>query len=616
MDVFSLVGKIKLEGSDKVKSELSGLEGAIEKNSAKLKALGAAFTALGVAGLKMASDARKLNAQLGATGLTIGATTKEMRNLALSVTNVTFPLESVTATFDLLARAGVRSTEQMAKAATAFDTLADAVGSSAEVVADQLIPAFKNLGVEIPTTAAELDKFTWLTKNTTVGLSDFASAMDYVAAYGGKLNITVTDMVAIMAALEAKGITGSAVTRVFRTAISQASTSLDEYNAKLEEAAEDKTINYEKAVEEANKKLLTLNEALGLTSEEVDTYKGKLSEASGITQQYADVVNTQYGLMDKLKQKWSELTLQLGSFLEPLEPILAGMTALGPLLIFVSTQNGIAAVKWAAHTAAEGAHKAASLAATAATKLQTMAQWELNTAMFANPIGWIILAIAGLVAGIILLVKNWDKVTAAFKKAGAFFKKIWDDIVGFFKKAWDWIYTNFIEKFIIAFQKVGNFFKKVWDGITGVFKTAINFILSAVEGFVNFFIKGINWIIGALNKIHFKFPDWLPGPLKGKDFGINITPLEEVKLPRLAEGGIVSQPTLAMIGETGPEAIVPLGQMSKSGNEIHIHIGQYLGDEVSFREFARKLKNVLDQEGRRNAFGPVNQGYFYGRSSV
>jgi hypothetical protein len=52
------------------------------------------------------------------------------------------------------------------------------------------------------------------------------------------------------------------------------------------------------------------------------------------------------------------------------------------------------------------------------------------------------------------------------------------------------------------------------------------------------------------------------------------------------------------------------------GNEIHIHIGQYLGDEASFRKFVADIKKILGQDGRRNAFGSVNQGYFFGRSSV
>jgi len=283
-------------------------EDSMQKMQQRMKIAGAAMTAIGAAGLKLVDSARKINAQLGSTAITIGATTKEMRGMVLEISNVTFGIESVTKTFDILARAGVKSQEELKASATAFDALADATGSSAEIVAEQLLPAFKNLGVQIPQNADDLDAFTWLVKNTTVNLSDFSQAMLYVAAYGEGLNLTIDQMVSIMAALEAKGITGAAVTRVFRTAINQAASGA-----------------------------MTLNEALGLTQDEIDAFSGDLQDATGLTQEHADAMNEQYGIMDKLKFLWSKLSFVLGSVLTPLEPLFAVMTAMGPVMMFMST---------------------------------------------------------------------------------------------------------------------------------------------------------------------------------------------------------------------------------------------------------------------------------------
>ncbi len=307
MEAFSLVGKMKLDGSKEVEQQLQKTKASLESVAKGLKVAGAALTAVGVAGLKLSSDARKLNAELSTTAITLGASTKEMRDLALATTNVTFPLQSVIDTFDILAKAGVKDTAVLQDAATAFDTLGDAVGSNAETMADVLIPAFKALGEDIPQTTEELDKFTWLAEHTTTTIEEFGSVMNYVAMYGENLNVSLDDMVAIMAVLESKGKGGATATRLFRTAVNQASDGA-----------------------------VTLNEALGISQSEIDAFREEIDSATGSTQQYADAANTQYGIMDKLKQKWNEVALVIGSFLEPLEGVLAGFTALGPVLLSAS----------------------------------------------------------------------------------------------------------------------------------------------------------------------------------------------------------------------------------------------------------------------------------------
>jgi hypothetical protein len=60
--------------------------------------------------------------------------------------------------------------------------------------------------------------------------------------------------------------------------------------------------------------------------------------------------------------------------------------------------------------------KAAGLAAAFATKLWVAAQWLLNVALTANPIGVIIMAIAALVAAIVFLIAYWDEFVAAISK--------------------------------------------------------------------------------------------------------------------------------------------------------------------------------------------------------
>ena len=89
------------------------------------------------------------------------------------------------------------------------------------------------------------------------------------------------------------------------------------------------------------------------------------------------------------------------------------------------------------------AYAVAQKAAAVAGHIAAAAQWALNAAMSANPIGLIILGVIALIAAIILLVKNWDKVVAAFK---------------------------------VAFEAIGNFFVMVWEGIKKFFGTVVEFV--------------------------------------------------------------------------------------------------------------------------------------------
>lgn len=152
-------------------------------------------------------------------------------------------------------------------------------------------------------------------------------------------------------------------------------------------------------------------------------------------------------------------------------------------------------------------------ALTVATQGMTVAQKLLNIALKANPIGLVVTAVGLLVAAFVTL---WNKC---------------DGFRNFFLNMWEGIKK--------AASATMDFLGKVFGGIISLYK-----------GYINGIISGINMAIGLLNKI--KIPDWeIFGSYAGK--GINIP-----KIPKLAEGGIVDRATLAMVGEAGKEAIVPL----------------------------------------------------------
>jgi phage-related protein len=109
-----------------------------------------------------------------------------------------------------------------------------------------------------------------------------------------------------------------------------------------------------------------------------------------------------------------------------------------------------------------------------------------------------------------------------------------------------------------------NFFRNTWDGIKSFFGTIINGLIAGFEGFVNGAIRGVNRVIDAINSLSFTIPDWVP-EVGGKSFGFNLRRLAEIALPRvaLADGGVVTKPTQALIGEAGPEVVIPLDRFER-----------------------------------------------------
>lgn len=110
-------------------------------------------------------------------------------------------------------------------------------------------------------------------------------------------------------------------------------------------------------------------------------------------------------------------------------------------------------------------------------------------------------------------------------------------------------------------------FGSVLEGFENIFKGAFNFVIGIFEGFVNFFIRGINTIIGGLNSLSFSVPDWVPG-IGGNRFGVNIGKISEIRLPRLATGGVVprSHEFAAILGDNKQETEVvsPLSTMRQA----------------------------------------------------
>lgn len=151
-------------------------------------------------------------------------------------------------------------------------------------------------------------------------------------------------------------------------------------------------------------------------------------------------------------------------------------------------------------------------------------------------------------------------------------------------------------KFNIFGRAIGalrNTFTTLWNGI----KTGFGAMVDVVRGYANVwlgvFARAFNLIAIAWNNTiggrGFTVPDWVP-LIGGK--GFTVPNLPTWPIPQLAEGGIVTGPTLALIGERGPEAVVPLNRYNGGGPTIVV---QGALDPVAV---ARQIRDILNRDAR------------------
>ena len=279
---------------------------------------------------------------------------------------------------------------------------------------------------------------------------------------------------------------------------------------------------------------------------------------------------------------------------------------------------------------------------------------------------WIPLLIAGFVAALVALVSftgHGEELIQGLKKIidgfGKFFKGVftgdlklaaegakqiwaglkqtWNAIVNSIKDAWSAFITWLQGKnpaLAAIFETIGKLFsdqynawkkilsglitfltgvftgdwKKAWNGVLDILKGVWNLIVGTVEGAINFIIDGINLLISALNKIHFEVPDWVP-LVGGKSFGINITPVSRVSLPRLASGAVIppNREFMAVLGDqkSGTNIETPLATMVQAFKQAINETGGMGGRQITVvmqldhRELGRAVYNLNNEETQR-----------------
>lgn len=275
----------------------------------------------------------------------------------------------------------------------------------------------------------------------------------------------------------------------------------------------------------------------------------------------------------------------------------------------------------------KGVTTAVKIATTAFSTAQTIA----NAVMNANPVMLIVAGITALIAVIILCIKHWDEIKAAFKrafdymneKATAFeesFSQVCESIRNFFSEKITEIETAFKNARIAikaVFSNVGSFFSGIWNTIKSKFSDVKTFFknafTSAWTAIKNVFSNVGSFFSGIWNTIKSKFTDigtkigesvsgafknainsvlatiekTLNTPINAinnlldiinKVPGISISKLSTFSLPRLYNGGWFSanNPTLSIVGDNKHEGEIVTPE-SKIREQVEKALSKFKG---------------------------------------
>ena len=321
---------------------------------------------------------------------------------------------------------------------------------------------------------------------------------------------------------------------------------------------------FRSAVTDSKGNVDDLYKSLGLTKDVVDGYKTKIDGAKGSTKDYAAAAESGLGATDKIKSAFDKFTLSAGSLLSPLDGVGAAFATAGPLILGL-------------------------------TQLPTLIGGVTGAFTFlaANPI---VLAIAGIVIVAIILETKFGLLSKAAQLLGQGWSWLSDNVISPFirwlgdaTKGIDWVGVAFhvllgpIALVYDAIRFLGDNWGTIWGSMMGIAKTGINWL-----------IDGINLMVWALNLLDFKVPDWVP-LIGGQHIGFSLA-----QIPRLAEGGIVTSPTIAMIGESGPEAVVPLspGGVGGAVGDIYFTGPINVRKEDDIKRVAQELHTLITRTNR------------------
>ena len=194
--------------------------------------------------------------------------------------------------------------------------------------------------------------------------------------------------------------------------------------------------------------------------------------------------------------------------------------------------------------------------------------------------------------------KNWEELFENLSQKASLFGKglfeeftsipFWmaESVVDIVKGDWDKLWENMREGTGGTINAIVCLFERLPGGI----RSPLNGIVGFVRGMAQRVVSGINTVIDGINSMSFDLPSWLGGG----SFRPNIPKITAPQIPELARGGIVDRPTLALIGERGKEAVMPLENNTGWISDLANSIGSVVSAQLAINQAGFGNYSALD----------------------
>ena len=403
------------------------------------------------------------------------------------------------------------SDEALGKMGENIAILSKSMGGDATKAADALTTAMLQYGIDLsdPIKASEemARIMNLLVAGGNVGsseVSDTAEALKVVGLTAKQQGVSLEEFTASMQALAEGGMTGAEAGTKFRNVLMNiASESMIPQNTvkALKDAGvnmsivTDTSLNLTDRMRELSKVAGTdlIMQMFGVNSgaaeklmeqtDKIDQWKGAITDTSAAVDAADINMNTYAATMDRINQKINNYKADVFQAIEPIAPFISltgdavsGVASLSIAVwgLSVFFKKDLYTGIWAGIQAMVG-WVSTNVIAKVATLATTVAQWALNTALWANPITWIVVGVMAAVGAFVLL---WNKCEG-FR---AVVTGLWEVIKGF---------GNILKEFVI--DRIKGFL----NGIGSLGEAIAKLFKGDFEGAWQSAKEGVSGIVGV-----------------------------------------------------------------------------------------------------------------------